>query len=149
MASAVDRDPRYLCYEFLLVVGCIAGVMVAEITCWVWTAWLLTAIFGHRLPGYHKLSQQFHFTLAKWIDSAKRHHVGSRYKGCTSYTKRQDKMIRLASANHELLSCTKRPDETFANYLREHRAADQYMNVTFSGMRNNVNDAARKYSQFT
>jgi len=140
-------------FSFMFCAGCIAGMLVAEIMCWTWMAGLFLGV-SWRLPGYHKLSLQFYFTLAKWINSAQRHQIGSRYKGCTSYTKQEDKMMRLGSANgilveHLRFSGYSGRDNTFKQYLEEHRVADQYMKISFKGLRTNVNDGNRKWSQFS
>ena len=129
--------------SFLLAAGCIAAFLVAEIMCWTWFAGLFFLFGSSRMPGFHKLSLQFYFTLIKWINSAEKHQIGSRYKGCTSYTKQQDKMMRLASVNHVLhrhasLLFYGEGDSTFNNYLEKHRVDDQYMEVTFSGLRTNT-----------
>ena len=150
-------DSDTLCYKvlramffivfasFLLASGCIAGMLVAEITCWSWLGLVLYQLSSRRLPAYHQDSLQFYFTLLKWINSAEKHQVGSRYKGCTSYTKQQDKMMRLASANHVLVKDT---DSVFQTYLKDHRTTDQYMKVTYRGLRNNVSELSLVRSQF-
>ena len=156
----------FLCGSFLLVPGCIAGALVAEITCWSWLAGLLYLLSSERLPEYDENSLQFYFSVLKWINSAEKHQIGSRYKGCTSYTKQQDKMMRLASANwiifqvHEDKMNQLRggyrqsriqpyiADPIFKGYLQNHRASDQYMKVTYRGLRNNVENKSLKQSQF-
>ena len=140
----------FFSFSFMFVGGCIAGLLIAEITCWTWFAALLLILSSSRLPGYSKQSLQFYFTLLKWINSAEKHQIGSRYKGCTSYTKQQDKMMRLASANFELYggASNYQVDSRFHSYLDAHRTADQYMGVTYSGLRANVIDGNRKNAQY-
>jgi len=55
-------------------------------------------------------------------------------------------MMRLASANHVLFEGES--DPIFKAYLQNHRTSDQYMNVTYRGLRNNVSESSLKRSQF-
>ena len=85
--------------------------------------------------------------LMKWIDAGKRNHVGSRYSGYTSYTAKQDRMMRLASVNYiESLDNARMKDVELLAYLERERADNQYMGVTMSGLRENSGNP--KQAQF-
>eukprot|EP01084_Bolivina_argentea_P227903 384990_1 len=130
----------FLIVTFGWICGLIASVLVLEITTWTWIAGAFLFLGSSRLPTYHKLSLQFWWTLISWINSAKKHHIGSKYKGCTSHTKYQDKMMRLASVNYiagkDNTFCL--DDDIFMSYLEKEKNENQYMNITFLGLRLNT-----------
>ena len=78
------------------ICGFVAGLLSFEIMSFVWPAATLWYLGTNRFPE-DKVSSEFYFTVIGWINEAKKHRVGSMYKGCTSFTKYQDKMIRLSS----------------------------------------------------
>eukprot|EP01084_Bolivina_argentea_P227904 384991_1 len=120
--------------------GIIASLLVCEITGWTWLGLTFVILGTERFPNYHKLSLQFYFTIIAWINAAKKHHIGSKYKGCTSYTKHQDRMMRLASANYIMNKDDSlySNDHIFMAYLEKEKNENQYMNVTMNGLRDNT-----------
>ena len=144
----------FIASTFGWVLGVIAATLVTEISVWIWIAVLYLKLGIERLPGYHKLSLEFWFTMISWINSAQKHHIGSKYKGCTSYTKSQDKMMRLASLNYTMNNRFNdyRKDSKLHQYL-EHNKKSSYLNVTYQGLRINTNKPnnsrfLRKFWQF-
>ncbi len=132
--------------SFLWLCGVVAGVLVLEILHWTFLAGTLWALGTDRFT-YNKTSLEFWYTLVAWINSAKQHHVGSKYKGCTSFNKKEDRMMRLCSVNHILLKHPLFPnDKVLERYLIDNKVENQYMNVTNCGLR--TNSRKRKQSEF-
>eukprot|EP01083_Nonionella_stella_P173863 601023_1 len=123
------------------ICGVIASTLVAMIMCWTWIAAAFLFLGIERFPQYHKLSLEFWYTLIRWINNAKQHRIGTVYKGCTSYTKQQDRMMRVASLNYCMAS-DKRfggQDNALVTYLEKERRENQYMNVTMKALRMHTN----------
>ena len=160
-----DTSTMYLfgkcCSRFFAIViviimwmcGIIASALAFEIISWTWAAGTLFALGTQRFPQNAK-SGEFYFTIIGWINSAKKHHVGTRYKGCTSYTKYQDKMMRLSSFHHVMLLDGQRKTTSYKREFDDHvcqaylekEMDTQYMNVTMEGLR--INSEDRKTSEF-
>eukprot|EP01084_Bolivina_argentea_P059277 108227_1 len=136
----------FLLVTFLWVCGIIASVLVFEILGWTFLAGTLWALGTDRFT-YNKNSLQFWYTLVGWINSAKQHRVGNRYKGCISFTKKQDQMMRLCCVNKILTNHKPFPkDNQLQKYLSDNKVKNQYMEVTMNGIRNNTKK--RKNSEF-
>eukprot|EP01083_Nonionella_stella_P066300 174453_1 len=139
-----------IAFTFLALCAIIASLLVIEITNWTWIALTFLCLGTSRFPTWHKQSLEFWFTILKWINSAQTHHIGTRYSGCTSYTAKQDKMMRISAVNWTfhtdatLMSEPKR-DPVFVQYLERHQTEDQYMNVTMSGLRKNATKSRWKW----
>ena len=138
---------------FMWICGVIGTTLAAEILTWIWPALSLWILGTLRFEDT-KATSEFLFTVIGWINSAKKHRVGSRYKGCTSFTKYQDKMMRLASFNVIALTDKKFKgrydgdgsyDIKMGEYLDRERET-QYMNVTWTGLR--VNSSHPDWSSF-
>eukprot|EP01083_Nonionella_stella_P133123 404718_1 len=136
----------FLLVTFFWICGVIASVLVLEILCWTWPAFIFFILGTDRFDN-SKSSLQFWFTLVTWINNAKTHRIGSRYKGCVSFTKQQDKMMRLCSVNQILLERQPFPDDMILKtYLTKNKRNNQYMEVTMSDLRSNTKN--RKHSEF-
>ena len=151
------------CARFFLILGvtiiwicgCIAGMLASEIMTWVFPAVTLFILGTQRFPETSEAGE-FYFTIIGWINSAKKHRVGTRYKGCTSYTKQQDKIMRLSSFHHVILIDGEENTDGSWNYslfkdkkCREYLDKEietQYMNVTMEGFR--INSSNKDVSQF-
>eukprot|EP01083_Nonionella_stella_P175374 610516_1 len=136
-----------ICLFFLVtfgwICGIIASVLVLEILCWTWPAFIFFALGTDRFDT-SKSSLEFWFTLIGWINNAKTHRIES---GCVSFTKQQDKMMRLCSVNQILLARRPFPaDKTLKAYLTRNKKENQYMEVTMSEFRSNTKNI--KHSQF-
>eukprot|EP01083_Nonionella_stella_P001196 3488_1 len=130
---------------FLWCCNVIAAVLSCEILCFTHIAGTFFFLGTKRVPKVKPASECF-WTLMNWINSATQHRVGSLYKGCTSYTKKQDKMMRLCAVNyigykHYI------DDRKCAEYLEKQKADNQYMNVTMRHLRMNNNNVQQ--SSFT
>eukprot|EP01083_Nonionella_stella_P066299 174452_1 len=138
-----SSDCGYIC--ILLRSHClfVSGI---EITNWTWIALTFVHLGTSRFPTWNKRSVQFWFTILKWIKSGKAHHIGTIYSGCTSYTAKQDKMMRISAVNWIITSYTRktRQDGVLMQYLEKHQTENQYMNVTMSGIRNNATNSLWK-----
>jgi len=132
---------------FMLPAGCIAGAVSFEILCWTLTAGLFFVMGNKRLPGFHKLSVEFYTDLLKFINAATRDRVGLEYAGCSSFTKHQDKMMRLASVNMTLAKKYQWMTYEFRQYMDRHRDSDQYMGITFSGLRTNTTNRKGEFKR--
>ena len=131
---------------FLWICGLIAFALVLEISAWLYPAGTLHFLGAERFS-QNKSSLDFWFSLIDWIDSARKHHVGSSYAGCTSFTKQQDRTMRLCSVNHVLLETREFAcDEALLEYLSAQKKQSQYMGVKWSALRSNTRDT--KLSQF-
>ena len=142
----------YIGFSFVFGAANIAGILILEITNWTWIAFTFLALGTSRFPNWRKASLEFYFTVIGWINSAKKHRIGSRYKGYTSFTKQQDKMMRLGATNWILNSDENNGfdyrDSTLSKYL-EDQQKNQYMNLTFEGLRMNTSyDDSRLYKRF-
>eukprot|EP01084_Bolivina_argentea_P148080 258967_1 len=126
---------------FLWACGIIASILVSEITTWTYLAGILWFLGTTRFSE-NKTSSEFWFTMVGWVNAAQKHRVGSKYKGCTSFTKKQDKIMRVSAINYAILKHKKRGlgDATLIEYLNEHRQKNQYLNVTMSGIRSHTKD---------
>ena len=135
----------YIAFSFVFGAANIAGILILEITNWTWIAGTFLALGTARYPGWHRISLEFYFTLIEFIKSAKKHHIGSIYKGCTSFTKYQDQMMRLGATNwilngEENYNSDFRNDKALSLFLQSHGQKDQYMNLTFEELRKNTNN---------
>ena len=81
--------------------------------------------------------------MINWVNAAQNHRLGSRYSGCTSFTKAQDQMMRICSLNHVLTKHS--PDAKLNAYLALNAKDNQYLNVTMRGIRDNARDAKQAY----
>eukprot|EP01083_Nonionella_stella_P215855 776484_1 len=135
-----------IAFTFLALCAIIASLLVIEITNWTWIALTFLCLGTSRFPTWHKQSLEFWFTILKWINSAQTHHIGTRYSGCTSYTAKQDKMMRISAANWILNSLMRKRkrDRSLMKYLQKHQRENQYVNVTMSGIRNNATNSLWK-----
>ena len=122
----------------MFVCGVIASTLSSEILTWCFPAGTLWYLGTRRYPE-SKLASEFYFTIIGWVNSARQHRVGSRYKGCTSYTKYQDKMMRLSSFHATMLGQADIyfEDITCQKYLQKEEET-QYMNVTMKSLRRNA-----------
>ena len=128
----------FIVVTFLWICGCIASVLAFEILHWTFLAFALWALGTDRFTN-EKSALQFWYTLIGWINSAKTHRVGTRYKGCVSFTKQQDKIMRICVVNHTLLKREYFPkDRQLKQYLEKNEHENQYMNVTMSGLRSHT-----------
>eukprot|EP01083_Nonionella_stella_P093035 260585_1 len=134
----------------LFILGCvmIGAVLSCEILTFTYAAATFYMLGTRRIPKTKPASECF-WTLVKWINSAQKHHVGSRYKGCTSYTKKQDRMMRLSAANYMMYttSAIYANDNECVKYLEQQRDENQYLNVTMKGLRTHSVNVSR--SSFT
>eukprot|EP01083_Nonionella_stella_P305503 1066017_1 len=130
---------------FLWACGIIASALVLEITNWTYLAGTLFALGTDRFDE-SKTSSEFWFSMVGWVNSAQKHRVGSLYKGCTSYTKKQDRMMRICSINNCLLQKKHTKlrygvaDYNLKDYLDVHREKSQYLTVTMAGIRENTSN---------
>ena len=132
----------------MLICGIIATTLAAEIAIFVWPVCVLFILGTSRFPD-QKIALQFYFMMIGWINQSKKHHVGSRYNGYTSYTKYQDKMMRLASFHYMMGSemDSRHRNKYFQDHLcieyLEKEQETNYMNVTMSGLRANSRNRLR------
>ena len=136
--------------------GVVGSTLAFEIMTWVWPCGVLWILGTNRFPD-SKIASEFYFTIIGWIKAAQKHHVGSKYKGYTSYTKYQDKCMRL-SAFHSIIlrdknirywSWDKKKDSLDTKcieYLDKELEYSSYMNVTMEGLR--IHSDNRKQSEF-
>eukprot|EP01083_Nonionella_stella_P305506 1066028_1 len=139
---------------FLWACGIIASALVLEITNWTYLAGTFYLLGTVRF-GESKKSSEFWFSMVGWVNSAQKHRVGSLYKGCTSYTKTQDRMMRICSINNCFLQekytyhgnsmyyMWGLSDDQLKNYLKEHRDKSQYLTVTMAGIREHTKNPKR------
>ena len=92
--------PRFCSFMFSLcalvffwICGIIASSLVLEITAWTYIPGLLFMLGTDRFT-QNKSALEFWFGLLEWVKSAQKHRVGSLYRGYTSFTKQQDKVLR-------------------------------------------------------
>eukprot|EP01083_Nonionella_stella_P066301 174456_1 len=139
---------RGLVFTVVFLCAIIACLLALEITGWTWIAVTFLAVGTSRYPTWNKQCLEFWFTILKWIKSAKAHHVDHEalYSECTSYTAKQDKMMRISAANWILNSLMRKRkrDRSLMKYLQKHQRENQYVNVTMSGIRNNATNSLWK-----
>eukprot|EP01083_Nonionella_stella_P173862 601014_1 len=146
----------FLLVTFMWACGIIASVLVLEITNWTYLAGTLFLLGTSRF-GEYKTSSEFWFSMVGWVNAAEKHRVGSLYKGCTSYTKKQDRIMRICSINNCLLQEKHKQhvnqylrwrveDHRLKTYLTEHRNKSQYLSVTMAGLR--THSKAPKQAEF-
>ena len=126
--------------------GVIASSLSLEIMTWCWPCGTLWYLGTRRFP-QNKVESEFYFTVIGWIKAARKHRIDSRYKGCTSYTKYQDKMMRLSSFHHIVFDSDKvyLGDNNLLKYLTS-QMETQYMNVTMKDIRMNAYE--QRYADF-
>eukprot|EP01083_Nonionella_stella_P093884 263341_1 len=128
--------------------GIIGAVLVFEIVSWTWFAFVFFSLGTQRFPE-NKIAAEFYLTVIGWIASAEKHRVGTRYKGVQSYSKYQDKMMRISAFHHVALESNwldKYSDSHCKEYLTKERST-QYMNVTMKGLR--IHSTEHNKSYFT
>eukprot|EP01084_Bolivina_argentea_P113469 202206_1 len=143
----------FVILTFGWICGVIASVLSLEILNWTWLCGVFWYLGTQRFPD-NKTSSELYFTLIKWINSAHKHHVGSIYKGFTSYTKKQDKIMRISSVNYTIYNgdingecfayCK---DTQCLQYLMTQKEESQYMNVTMNGLRIHSDNKHSKFSE--
>ena len=128
---------------FMLFAGVIALTLSLEILNCTYLAGTLWHLGTTRFSD-SKSATTFWQLMINWINSAQRHRVGSRYNSLTSFTKAQDRMMRICSLNHVLAK--HKSDPGLRLYLERHAKESQYLNVTMRGIRTNAKNA--KKAQF-
>eukprot|EP01084_Bolivina_argentea_P128008 226341_1 len=128
------------------ICGIIVSALSLEVLNWTWLAGTLFHLGTQRFPS-NKTSSEFYFTLLGWINSATKHRVGGIYNGYTSFTRHEDKMMRLCSVNYMTMkNLGYERDYKWEKYLSLNRDNGQYMNVTYSNLRSHTLDINK--SQF-
>eukprot|EP01084_Bolivina_argentea_P227906 384993_1 len=148
--NGIHRCKYFITFVFVTIMWCcglIAAILVSEMLSWTWLAGTLWWLGTKRYPT-NNVASEFIFTVIGWINAAQKHHVGSVYKGFTSYTRKQDRIMRLCSLNY--VAATSRTSMTFSDpilsqYLQQQRKT-QYMNVTMQDLR--THSIRKKHSQF-
>ena len=137
----------FLAIAFLWICGIVASSLVLEIGAWTFCP-IVFYLLGTDRFSQNKSSLEFWFGLIGWVRSAQKHRVGSLYKGYTSFTKKQDKIMRLCCINHMILkSGLLSSDHVLSSYLDENLRDNQYMEVTMGGLR--VHSKEQDKSMFT